>query len=360
MPTIYQTDESGKPSSMRGFMDDVYSLMAEWRNKTARELSLVIDDTIDTCSLRDYFNADEVDKHYKHKYVVPFYVVEPGPVSMSLESGIKMVGCQGQGVTVPLLPGAKGFKTAAYSEFKGRTFPGSVIKLVMEKGYHARSAGINYLMSGRYSRENGLSQFSVSTAPQLGCHSTRMAMCDNGARNLADARWHTYHNPLPNPGESFTNLPLALDFTYQGSLNEASLEELLNGSLDSMFGPLIVGDAPSDKSTYHRDVPVELESLVAETSGLTWFLASKSDVIDLSTLVEPDQITVLPSPFTLPPLPENALELEEDVEDIEEELGGDDLDEPQTDRKDENIPIDPASTTVKPKTEAVDGGAGDS
>jgi hypothetical protein len=266
-----------------------------------------------------------------------------------------MLGCQGVGVEIPLLKGASGYKTAAYQEFKGRTFPGSVVKFVMPGGYHARTCGINYLLSGRYSRENGLSQFSMSTAPELGCHTTGLAMADNAASNLADARWHTYHNPTPNPGESFTNYPVALDFVYSGSPNEARLEEFVSVKVSSMFGPLLVGDPPTKKSTYHRDVPPELESLVNETNGMFTFLQSKSTVIDMSSLVVAPNTSPAVLTFT-PPAPPRPVAEADDPQPIVEE--GTTLPESKPELQ-ELIPIDPATTTVRPQSKAAPGG-GDS
>jgi hypothetical protein len=286
LPTIYQPKVvTGKPSSLIGFEFDFYAMTDNWRKLAAKEDGLAVDDYKDGMSCKSFFNDDLANGHFKHKSVVPFFYVEPGPLSTSMESSIPMLGCQGQGRKVPLFKGAVGYKTAAYGEFNGTPFPGSVVRIVTRNGYHARANGINYLFSGRYTRENGLSQFNQVKFTGSGVMTDDMALSGDSKGNLAERRWHTYHCPLPNPGENFTSLPACFSYTYSGGTVEPTLAEFVNGEMDSLFGTLVVGVPGNKKSTYHRDVPDYLLDVVGQTAGVFSFLTDRSNMVDLASAV---------------------------------------------------------------------------
>lgn len=294
LPSMYKPDEfSGKPSSMSGFENSVYDLFANWRKLAVEELSLVSDTTSDFQSFSAYFDRDSDEDHYKHARVVPFYWVEPGPISTSLNSSIQMLGCQGKGVTLDMIPNAVGYKTAAYQEHKGVAFPGSVVRLVSSGGYHARSAGINLLFSGRYTKANGLSQFKQVTFSASGVLNGDLAMAGDSSGTLADRRWHTFHNPTPNPGECFTDRPFACSYTYSGGLEEPTLEEFVNGKVESLFGTLHLADPEDKASKYHRSVPDYLEETFASTNGLLGFLEDAANVVDMATIVSREVVPVV-------------------------------------------------------------------
>ncbi|BAU79489.1 coat protein [Diatom colony associated dsRNA virus 4 genome type B] len=302
LPTIYRPNSStGKPSSMPGFEFDYYQMLANWRTKIAKEEGLADSDYKDGMSSRRYFDDDEDNDHYKRKAVVPFFYVEPGPVSTSLDSSITMLGCQGEGVSVPLVEKAEGYKTLAYGEYNGTPFPGSVVRLVTKEGYAARRSGINYLMSGRYSRGNGLSQFHQVSFSASGIFTNDMAMSGDPAGSLSDRRWHTYHCPLPNPGENFTNKSACFSYTYSGGTVEPSLNEFISTKVDSLFGTLIVGTPGTRDASYHRDIPDHLSDLVSMTAGVFTFLTSKSNVVDMASRVGPEGGSF--APVSLPEAP---------------------------------------------------------
>jgi hypothetical protein len=286
LPTIYVPDAvDGRPSSMKSFEVDYYAMTEKWRKLVAKEDGLSDGCYKDGMSCKEYFESDLEDDHYKHKSIVPFFYVEPGPVSCSLESSVFMLGCQGEGVEIPLLEKATGYKTGGYSEFKGRPFPASQARFVTQQGYQARRNGINYLFSGRYTRGNGLSQFRQVKFTGSGVMTDDLAMAGGSGGNLAERRWHTYHNPLPNPSECFTSLPAAFSYTYSGGAHEPSISEFVNVKMSSMFGALVVDEPGNKKSVYHRDIPEHLHEVVAETGGLYNFMGSVNNMVDLSTAV---------------------------------------------------------------------------
>jgi hypothetical protein len=145
-------------------------------------------------------------------------------------------------------------------------------------------------------------------------------MAGDSGGSLADRRWHTYHNPTPHPGECFTNLPVALTYTYSGRVVEPTIDEFVNAKVHSTFGPLMLGTPSEKESVYHRNVPEEVEELMALTHSKQFFLSTKSGAEDLATLVEGEFTPVEPlePPKALEPReptgPREELEVDEHVE----------------------------------------------
>jgi hypothetical protein len=286
LPTIYRPEiVTGRPDSMVGFMYDFYEMTNNWRKLAAEEDGLAVDDHMDGISCSRYFDENKVDNHFKNEAIIPFFYVEPGPISTSLKSNIFMLGCQQQGVTLPLFEKATGYKTLAYTEYHKIPVPGSVVRIVCNEGYQARRNGINYLFSGRYSKHNGLSQFNQVAFPGSGIYHKDMAMSGDANSHLANRRWHTYHCPLPNPGENFTVRPTCFSYTYAGGRVEPTLSELVDVKVDSVFGTLVIAEAGQMKNSYHRTIPDHLVDVVGQTAGVFPFLEEKANMVDYGSAI---------------------------------------------------------------------------
>jgi hypothetical protein len=285
--TVYLKDsDAKKPSDLIGFEQDYYDVMSNWRRLCGKENGLVDGEVIDTSSCKRYFREDSESAHFGGEAVVPFWYVEPGGVSISMEGGIYSLGCQGLGTEVPLLQECEGYKSMAYTEYKGTPISRSNVMFVMRKGYQARRNGINYLMSSAYRSENGLSRFEVIESPELGVLSSELALCDNSNADLASRRWVTPHCPTPNPAESTSDAPVCLNYTYGSVGLQPLLGEFMSASIDSMFGALYVSKpGRSADVKCHRDVPPKLAEFLAATSAFSYFVSESAGKVDFASKV---------------------------------------------------------------------------
>jgi hypothetical protein len=296
LPLTYLEEEGEKgPQDLDGFTDDVYAMWKRWKELSAAENGFVMSDTHDTASHRTCFKENKPIRHFKGTNLTPFQWIEPGPVSCTLTSNVFMLGCQGQGVELPLVKDAVGYKTGSYQEFKGRPMPNGVVALKMDKGFKMRENGIAYLYSSTYHEENGLSRFVPDTSVHLGVTRKELANSNN-AQDLASQRWLRYDCPIAHPSECVTDKPFLLKYAYGSTGRQAKLEDLTNAKVNSGFGSLIVcknRGVPNNRT--HRDVPDGLKDHLLGTAPKSYPLWDASDFIIMESEVkkfeEPPDLT---------------------------------------------------------------------
>jgi hypothetical protein len=238
-PTILTKDsKENKPSSFPGLRPAFYKTMSRFRAQVCKDYDLHPATVGDDYSHDAYFNADREDRHLSFDTIVPFYWVEPGPLTVAhREYDLPM--SQGKRTDLRLSRAEVIQPSAGYTEVFGRVPVGSAM-FMRTSTAHPRMEGYQYILSPRYRPENGLSCMEVIVDDRLGTTTAEALFTDATRVNVSDRRWITPHNPCPSPAEGMTCVPQAVRYVYRGLYAEPTASDWEKGVVASFTGPLYV------------------------------------------------------------------------------------------------------------------------
>ncbi|BAU79491.1 coat protein [Diatom colony associated dsRNA virus 5] len=320
-PTILVKDgDSNRPSDFPGLRPAFYKLMSRFRKNVCDDYGLHHALVSDTSSHDGYFETDAEDRHLMADTIVPFFWVEPGPLSTK-ERDYPLPMIQGKQTNLDLSRAEVVQESAGYTEVFGRVPVGAAVFHRTEKA-RPRMEGYQYILSPRYRPENGLSRMEVITDDRLGVTTSDALFVKPGVTNVSRRRWVTPHNPVPSPAEGITPVAQATRYVYNGMYAEPTKSDWKDGKVASFCGPFRVV-----KSTVSLGDKITC-SHVSETNR-RWLNSrgryAPKHVLDLSALPTgfslPQRVLMF-GVEAMPRSPEGAPDPEDDAEGRSGESGG--------------------------------------
>jgi hypothetical protein len=260
-PTMFAREESGtgRPSEYEGLVDRTYMVMHIWRYLMSKKFELHESSIGDGHSFGPYFEANSTDAHFGQKYIIPFWTNEPSPVYTGDLGNIEAPAIRGQVVKMPLFGAESIGYNEAYMLYDGRMSRGAQVTFTLKPG-SLRMKGFSYIMSGAYSRTNGLAYMDYVPDYDVGVVTTDAAFVEPGVTNAAARRWMTPHNPMINPMEGYREERSAIRYTYTGKREDPKIADFSEAVMTSTIGPFyLCHDIGAPAARTHHYVPSKYE-----------------------------------------------------------------------------------------------------
>jgi hypothetical protein len=299
--TILAKDGGGNsPSDFSTLRDAYYHALSRFRGALCKDYDLHVSTVGDDSSSDPYWRSDQPDRHFEASVIVPFYWVEPGPLTTRARE-YPNVMVQGKSVELPLMSVDATFKSVGYQEHAGRAVRGGASYL-RSKGCNPRLDGCSYLMSQRYRRENGLAYMEAVTNSAVGVVTTDALFVEEGVTIMSERGWVTPHNPVRSPGEGRTSLPFLTKYTYRGHHGEPNHDDWATATVHSYVSPLFVVDHGPQLPKKHVVTHASKQSLAWARNQGRYIPAKLYDMASFP----PDVIEPVEYPEPQPATPENA------------------------------------------------------
>lgn len=295
---LVKDGEGSRPSDFSGLRPAFYKLMSRFRDNVCSDYgfhpALVGDDS----SHDAYFREDQDDRHLSNDVIVPFFWVEPGPLTTK-ERDYNLPAIQGTRTDLPLSRAEDVIPSEGYVEAFSRVPTGCAVYL-RTKTARPRMEGYQYILSARYRESNGLSCMDVIVDDRLGTTTSSALFTQPGVVDVAARRWTTPHCSFPNPAEGLTACAQAVRFSYRGLYAEPTAEDWRSGLVASFVSPLRVVSRPGALG------PKRVSRHVSE-SNRRWLLSrgryAPKFVLDLAAL--PNSFSISPPVLLFGLKPEN-------------------------------------------------------
>jgi hypothetical protein len=292
------TDEPGRVGSFGPLMGDIYDVMHKWRDLICDEENVFQDAHSDVGVFDTYMRANRVDRHLEHDAITPWWWVEFSPLLTTKYDGVFTPATHGEVKKLPLFRHQEIYHNSTSTDSSGRLAPGSSMFVERKRG-GIRDEGASYLLSSRYSPDNGLTQWRLSENPLDGAPAPSLMFSGEGPE-IAAMRWTTPHNPMPHPWEMYADKETVF---FQSSLSpwyDVSPKDVMESKVESRFGLFkIVTTDMTDEKICHKFVPpflklrltrsnvfarpikaLELRRVLNTTNTSTQPTPSEGDVLD--------------------------------------------------------------------------------
>lgn len=252
-------------NSYEDLLNQVDAVMTGWRELLCDLYDAHRDGVQSYGDFNAYISQDPVDRHFDNEVIAPWWFIEPSPFITKDYDFYKPPARTGAVVTLPMLNSAKvTHSRSVVDPVTGALAPGATIGIVREPG-DIRMEGFTYLMSGLYSKHNGLAQMTIQRSKD-GEGPDAAMFFDPDEQTYSNQRWVLPDCSVAHPLEGFTVEPQQL---YYRVIDDKSLTplEASSGTVRSFFGTFRVGKNPGvTLKRTHRNVPVSVRnSLLAHT-----------------------------------------------------------------------------------------------
>jgi hypothetical protein len=209
--------------------------------------------------LKNYISRDPIDRHFGGiEALLPFFYVEPSPLLTKEYPGYHAPAMHGKVTKMPLFGATSVEHHGNVLDSAGRAMPGTktYIKLPQLK---PRETGFFYLMSSKYSVDNGLGQMKYCGHSPTGTAGSEPMFINSMDLTVAENRWVTPHNPMPTPFEAYSPDEVVIEYRHVSKATDLAPKDCVDGSVESTFGNFVVEDGDSAAPTLtHRSVPRRL------------------------------------------------------------------------------------------------------